>query len=374
MNVEVRTYRIPTPAPEADGTATWEATEVLVVLVREGNATGLGWSYCAAPAAARVVTDLLAPALSSRRNRGGSPDDIRLGADAYDIPRLWQKLLPAVRNAGRPGIASMALSAVDLALWDLKARLLGLPLDRLLGRCRDTVPVYGSGGFVTLDDEQLTAQLRHWTDDVGVTAVKIKVAERWGQAADRDLWRAKRAQAVIGDGVELFVDANGGYSVGQAKRIGAAYDDLGVTWFEEPVSSDDLTALAALRATLRTDVAAGEYADGPAYALRMCAADAVDCLQLDVTRCGGITGWLRATAIADAFGLQVSGHCAPSLHLAPALATPNLRHVELFADHERLEPMLFDGLPDVAGGALHPTGGPGNGMALASRAEQYRTG
>jgi L-alanine-DL-glutamate epimerase-like enolase superfamily enzyme len=106
----------------------------------------------------------------------------------------------------------------------------------------------------------------------------------------------------------------------------------------------------------------------------MCVAGAVDCLQLDVTRCGGITGWLRAAAVADAFGLQVSGHCAPSLHVAPALAIPNLRHVELFADHERLEPMLFDGLPVLSAGALHPTGAPGHGMALAERAEQHRTG
>ena len=357
--VDVSTYRVPTVAPEADGTATWDATELVVVQPVAGGVRGLGWSYCAAPAAAAVIGDHLTPVV--------------VGHSALDVPGLWQRMAIAVRNAGRPGLVSMAIAAFDLALWDLKAKLLDLPLDRLLGRCRDTVPVYGSGGFVSLDDEQLSAQLRHWTDEVGVRAIKIKVGERWGQAPKRDLARTRRARAVVGDDVELFVDANGGYSIGQARRLGAVYDDLGVTWFEEPVSSDDLDGLADLRRQLRCDIAAGEYADSSAYAQRMCASGAVDCLQLDVTRCGGITGWLRAAAIADAHGLQVSGHCAPSLHLAPALAAPNLRHVELFADHERLEPMLFDGVPPTQAGSVVPTERPGNGMTLAARAGRWCT-
>ena len=357
--LHVSTYRVPTEQPEAEGTATWDATELVVVQPVAGDHTGLGWSYCAAPAGARVIADLLRPVV--------------LGSDALDVPGSWQAMHQAVRNAGAPGLVSMAIAAVDLALWDLKAKLLGLPLNRLLGRCRDTVPVYGSGGFVSLTDTQLTAQLRHWTDDVGIGQVKIKVGERWGQAPDRDLERTRRTCAVVGNDVEVFVDANGGYTPGQARRLGRAYDDLGVTWFDEPLSSDDLDGLALLREHLQSDIAAGEYGDSARYAQRMCAAGAIDCLQLDVTRCAGITEWLRAAAVAQSMSLQVSGHCAPSLHLAPALAAPNLRHVEYFADHTRLEPMLFDGLPDLQAGQLLPSDRPGNGMALAGRAEQYRS-
>jgi len=353
------TYRVPTPAPEADGTATWDATELVVVQPVADSQVGLGWSYCAAPAAARVITDLLVPVV--------------VGRDALDVPGAWQAMVAAVRNAGRPGVVSMAIAAVDLALWDLKAKLLGLPLDRLLGRVRDTVPVYGSGGFVSLDDTELTEQLRHWTRDLGIPRVKIKVGERWGQAPDRDLARTCRTRQVVDNDVEVFVDANGAYPQGQARRLGQAYVDLGVTWFEEPVSSDDLAGLASLRTRLPCDIAAGEYCDSALYARRMCAAGAVDCMQLDVTRCAGITEWLRAAAVADAHGLQVSGHCAPSLHLAPALAAPNLRHVELFADHERLEPLLFDGVPVVVDGHLLPQNSPGNGMTLTARAQQYQT-
>lgn len=356
--LRLSSYRVPTAAPEADGTATWEATELLVVEAVAGDQVGLGWSYCAARAVERVVADLLTPVV--------------VGGDALDVPRLWQRMVRTVRNAGRPGLVSMAVAAVDLALWDLKAKLLDLPLDRLLGRCRDRVPCYGSGGFVSLSDDELTAQLRHWVDDLEVTSVKIKVGEGWGSAPERDLARARRAREVVGDAVELFVDANGGYGPGQARRLGRAYDGLGVVWFEEPVSSDDLPTLAGLRRVLRADVAAGEYADSVGYAERMCRAEAVDCLQLDVTRCAGITEWLRCAAVAAGHGLQVSGHCAPSLHVAPALAVPNLRHVELFADHERLEPLLFDGVPAVEAGALVPSDAPGNGFALAERAARYR--
>lgn len=356
--VAVSTYRVPTPAPQADGTARWDATELVVVQVTAGNQEGLGWSYCSAAAAAQVVSALLTPVVS--------------GSDALDVPGTWSAMVAAVRNAGRPGLVSMAVAAVDLALWDLKARLLGLPLHRLLGAVRDTVPVYGSGGFVTQDDAELASALNGWTQTCGISRVKIKVAEGWGGNPARDLARVALARRTVGDEVELFVDANGGYTPAQARRLGASYDDLGVTWFEEPVSSDSLVDLALLRRALRSDVAAGEYGDGVRYATRMLAAGAVDCLQVDVTRCAGLTEWLRCAAVAAGFGVEVSAHCAPSLHVAPAACVPNLRHIEYFADHARLEPMLFSGVLRPEGGVVQPAEEPGNGLRLLEHAEQFR--
>ena len=353
--VDVRVLSVPTPRPEADGTAQWDATGVLVVLASAGSETGLGWSPCAAPAAARIVTDVLAPHV--------------LAQDCFGVPALWSAMTHALRNAGRPGLGMMAVSAVDAALWDLKARLLGMPLDQLLGRSRPAVDVYGSGGFVSLHEDELDGQLHRWTADLGVSSVKIKVGEDWGHCTDRDLQRATHARHVIGDDVALFVDANGGYTPGQARRMGAAYDDLGVTWFEEPVSSEDVNVLSQLRQDLRCDIAAGEYVDSPRAALALCGA--VDCLQLDATRCGGPTGFLRAAAVAEAHGLDVSGHCAPSMHLHVGLACPNLRHVELFSDHERVEQLVFDGVTTTRDGQQCGTGAPGNGLQLASRAEQF---
>lgn len=357
-SVEAAAYTVPTDAPEGDGTLTWDSTTIVVVRARAGEVVGTGWTYGSA-ACAQVVSGLLADVVTDRQ--------------AMDVTGSWAAMVRAVRNAGRPGLVSMAISAVDLALWDLKARILGLPLDRLLGRSRDSVPVYGSGGFVSMSDDELVAQLEHWTGELGIPRVKIKVGQDWGQQEARDLARTALVRRTVGDDVAVFVDANGGYTSGQARRMGRAYDDLGVTWFEEPVSSEDLSELASLRWVLQTDIAAGEYLDGPRAAEQMLSAQAVDCLQLDATRCLGITGWTAGAGIALAHGLQVSGHCGPALHVAVAASIPNLRHLEYFADHARLERMLFDGVTVPVDGALPLPDGPGNGYALSGEAERYRT-
>lgn len=352
--LDVVTYRFPTPEPEADGTLEWDATVAVVVIARSGDTTGVGWTYSTGAAAA-VIRDHLIIAVDGR--------------DAFDVPGCWQAMHRTCRNLGTRGLVAQAISAVDIALWDLKARLLALPLWQLFGRARDSVPVYGSGGFTSLTDDELERQVHGWLA-AGCTAVKIKIGESWGGNVPRDLARVALLRKVAGDDVALMVDANGAYSRGQARRVGAALDDLGVVWFEEPVSSDDLAGLAAVRAATRCDVAAGEYAADVYEAAALC--PVVDCLQLDVTRCGGYTGFQRAAAVAAAHNLDVSGHCAPALHAPVAAATPNLRHVEWFADHARLEPLLADGVPVVEGGAIRLGSAPGHGMNLRSSAALFR--
>ncbi|MGW3210131.1 enolase C-terminal domain-like protein [Streptomyces sp. NPDC001135] len=359
--VETAVYTVPTDTPEADGTLAWDRTTLVLATVRSGTTTGLGYTY--APAAtAHVVRDLLAGTVT--------------GLTALDVPRANERMCRAVRNAGLPGVAAQAIAAVDIALWDLKARLLGLPLVGLLGAAHDDVPVYGSGGFTTYDAERQDRQLRGWAEDEGIPRVKIKIGESWGSRESRDLERVARARASVGDAVELYVDANGGYTCGQALRVGGALTDHGVTWYEEPVSSDHLTLLADLRGRLPMDVTAGEYGYTLPYFEHMLAARAVDCLQADVTRCGGITVWLRAAALAHARGIDVSGHCAPHAHAHAAAAVPNLRHLEWFHDHVRIERLLFDGVLDPGGGSVTPGAGgaPGLGLTLVEeRAEKYRT-
>jgi len=292
------------------------------------------------------------------------------------VPAAWEAMVRALRNAGRPGIGGCALSAVDVALWDLAARLTDQPLCRLLGQCRDDVPLYGSGGFTSYDDEQLERQIASWTQ-LGLPHAKIKIGESWGARVERDLHRVQQALSLISPGTDLFVDANGAYTVGQALRVGRALDGMGVTWFEEPVSSDDLEGLARLRAGLIADVAAGEYVYRLADARTLCAGPSgpvVDCLQIDATRCGGFTEWRRIAALADGWGLQVSGHCAPALHCHVAASTPNLRHVEWFHDHVRIEGLLLDGVPGGDGGAMWPDlATAGHGMSLRHDiAQEYR--
>jgi L-alanine-DL-glutamate epimerase-like enolase superfamily enzyme len=357
-SVEAAAYVVPTDLPEADGTFAWDSTTMVVVHARSGDCTGTGWTYGSA-ACAEVVRHDLAPLVE--------------GHDALAVPAAWDRMTRGLRNIGRPGVGGMALSAVDLALWDLAARLHDVPLHRLLGQVRDRVPVYGSGGFTTYDARQLADQLGGWVHEQGIPRVKIKIGESSGSREARDLERVAQAREAIGPEADLYVDANGGYSVGQARRVAGLLTEHDVHWFEEPVSSDDLAGLADVRRHSAADVAAGEYGYDLTYFERMCDAGAVDCLQVDVTRCGGVTELLRAAAVAAAHGLEVSSHCAPYAHLAAVAAVPNLRHQEWFHDHVRIEQLLFGGCSGPVDGSLRPGDAPGNGLGWRDDvAEQYR--
>ncbi|HEY5429929.1 MAG TPA: enolase C-terminal domain-like protein [Solirubrobacteraceae bacterium] len=355
--LDVSAYRVPTDVPESDGTAEWGATTIVVVRVRGGGRTGLGWTY-GSPASAMVIESTLA--------------DVVVGGDALRVSAAWERMVVACRNLGRPGVASMAIAAVDTALWDLKARLLELPLATLLDAVRGSVPVYGSGGFCSYSDARLVEQLAGWVER-GIPRVKMKV----GRDPMRDLQRVAVAREAIGPDTELYVDANGALSRAQALRFARrCAEDFDVRWFEEPVSSDDLEGLRFVRdrAPGGMDIAAGEYGYMLGYFERMLAAGAVtSCLQADVTRCEGITGFRRVAALCEARSVELSAHCGPSIHAHVCCSVPGLRHLEYFHDHVRLERMLFDGVLEPRDGALHPDfSRPGNGLELRrSDAERY---
>ncbi len=346
--LDVACYTIPTDAPESDGTLEWDSTTIVVVEAHAGGETGLGYTY-ASKAAAELVDEKLR--------------DVVEGADALSVRSTWLRMGEVLRNAGRPGVGAMAVSAVDTALWDLKARLLDLPLVTLLDAAHEGVPVYGSGGFCSYSLQRLQEQLGGWVAE-GIPRVKLKV----GREPRNDPKRMDAVREAIGDETELYVDANGAYGRKQALAWAERYaGEWGVSWFEEPVSSADFDGLRLLRDRAPLEIAAGEYA----YVLRDVAniVDRVDCLQLDVTRCCGITGVLEGAALANAHCLQVSGHCAPQLSAHALAAVSNRRHLEYFHDHVRIESMLFDGVLEPVDGELRPDRSrPGHGLEL-KRAE-----
>jgi L-alanine-DL-glutamate epimerase-like enolase superfamily enzyme len=334
--IAVSCYTVPTEIPESDGTFAWEKTTLVLVEAGAGDQVGIGFSY------ADVATGKLAESLLA---------GIVIGRSAFDIPGAHAAMLREIRNLGRAGIASMAISAIDNALWDLKARLLGISLLDLLGAVRDAAPIYGSGGFTSYSIGKLQEQLAGWAAE-GITMVKMKIGS--DPAADPD--RVSAAREAIGPNVKLFVDANGAYSRKGALALAEILSDYDVCWFEEPVSSDDLEGLHLLRnrAPAGMDIAAGEYGYDAGYFLRMLSAGAVDVLQADATRCSGITGFLEAGSLCGAFRQPFSFHCAPSLHAAAACAIPAFQVGEYFFDHARIERMLFDGALQPVNGALSP--------------------
>lgn len=359
--LEVAAYRIPTATPEADGTISWDATTmVLVEAVASSGQRGLGYTYASA-AAAPLIRELLAPLVVGR-----AVDDLRA---------TWGAMIAAVRNVGRPGIASTAISAVDTALWDLKAHLAGQALFILLGAHRHEVPIYGSGGFTTYAEKQLVEQLAGWVEE-GIPRVKMKVARDWGTKPDEDLARVGAVRKAIGPNAELFVDANGGYTVKQATEMARRFAEYDVTWFEEPVSSDQRDQLAFVRQHVPMRVAAGEYGYDPWYFREMLVAEAVDVLQADATRCLGVTGFLEAGVIAHSFAIPFSAHTAPSLHAQVGCVVPEILNVEYFYDHARIEEMFFDGVPRRVDGCLCPDPNrPGLGLELKrADAERFRIG
>jgi L-alanine-DL-glutamate epimerase-like enolase superfamily enzyme len=354
-SVRTAAYRIPTDRPEADGTFAWDSTTLVTVDVRGGGMSGFGYSY-----GSSAMVDLI----------GGQLSHALVGLDALAVEAAWNAMLRQVRNIGRPGMAAMAIGAVDAALWDLKCKLLGVPLVTLLGAAREAAPVYGSGGFTSYSPDELCAQLRGFVEQ-GMRRVKMKI----GTHPEHDLARVRAARAALGDDVELMVDANGAYERKQALSFAQAFAEQRVTWFEEPVSSDDLDGLRMLRdrAPAGMAIAAGEYGYDTFYFRRMLQAGAVDILQADGTRCLGVTGFLAAARLCQAFNVPLSSHCAPAFHAHLACAATPLVHIEYFYDHARIEQMLFDGYVAPRDGLLSPDRTrPGIGVELKrASAERY---
>lgn len=357
-SVTASAYQVPTATEhESDGTLLWDSTTIVVVEVSAGGSTGLGYTYCDA-SAAQVIDSKLAGVVE--------------GADPMMPQKAWAQMQMATRQLGHDGIAAMAVSAVDIALWDLKARLLDLSLADVLPRYRESIPVYGSGGFCNYNEHQLREQVGGWAEQ-GFQSVKIKV----GRDSEADPDRVRLVKETVGPDVEVMVDANGANAAPDAVRWAQLYRDIAaVSYFEEPVSSDDLSGLAYVRdrAPHGLAVAAGEYGWNLPYFQRMLDAGAVHILQADVTRCGGITNLLRIDGLCKARNLPFSAHCAPAISAHACCALESIIHIEYFFDHYRIEGMLFDGTLSPEDGLLTPERSrAGLGLELRRQeAERYR--
>jgi L-alanine-DL-glutamate epimerase-like enolase superfamily enzyme len=335
-NVHVSAFTVPTMSPESDGTLEWDATTLVLVQIQAGGKTGIGYSY-ADVATAQLIAKTLAPKIG--------------GLDALATGAAWHTMVHAIRNLGRPGVCSMAIAAVDNALWDLKGKCLGVSVAVLLGLVRPEIMAYGSGGFTSYTDKELVDQLAGWAQE-GLRAVKMKI----GRDPAADVKRVKLVREAIGPNVALFVDANGAYTRKQALLQARRFAESGVTWFEEPVSSDDLEGLHLIRdqGPEGMAIAAGEYGYDALYFRRMLSAEAVDVQQADATRCAGITGFMQADALCESHSMPLSAHCAPSIHAHACCAAQRAVNTEYFFDHIRIEKMAFEGAIEAKAGALRP--------------------
>ena len=348
--VKVSAYKVPTDLPEADGTIEWDSTTMVLVEIEVGGKKGVRYTY-AHEGAGLVIEKTL--------------KQIVVGKDAMNIPGITSHCIRAIRNNGDCGIAMMAVSAVDNALWDLKAKILNLPLCSLLGQVKEGMLVYGSGGFTSYSNAQTQKQFQSWARE-SITYFKMKI----GSDPGKDVERIKAARKSIGNDAGLFVDANGAYTVKQALQKAKEFDEYNISWYEEPVTSANLKGLHFIRehAPFKINVAAGEYGYNLPYFDKMLHAGAVDILQADATRCGGISYFMKVGYMAEAYEIPFSSHCAPSLHLHAALALPSFYIAEYFHDHIRIEKMFFDGVTKPKNGMVYPDmSKPGIGLTLKEK-------
>jgi L-alanine-DL-glutamate epimerase-like enolase superfamily enzyme len=354
--VNTSAYKVATDAPEADGTLRWDSTTLVLVEVEAADKKGIGYTYANESAAFLIERKL---------------KDLVLQKNALDIQGINSFLTQQIRNSGTCGITMMAISAIDNALWDLKSKIFHVPLCKLIGQVKDAMLIYGSGGFTSYNKKQLQQQFTHWAEK-SIQYMKMKV----GTQPDTDVQRVKDAREILSDDVQLMIDANGAYTAKQALQKAAEVVQYNVTWFEEPVSSDNLEGLHFIRehAPEQMNIAAGEYGYNLPYFEIMLHAESVDVLQADATRCGGITGFLKAGVLAEAYQLPFSSHCAPALHLHAAVCLPSFFISEYFHDHVRIEEMLFDGVSPPENGVLKPDlSRPGLGIEFKHRdAEKFK--
>ena len=305
----------------------------------------------------------------------GTFKELLVGQDPLNIEKIWDDLFWCVRGVGRKGLAFCALSAVDVALWDLKAKHFNAPLYQLLGPYTDTVPVYGSGGWTNFNIEELVAEQTGYVER-GFKAIKMKVGKDFGKSEREDIQRLAAVREAVGDDIEIYIDANNGYYAKQAIYMGKAFEEYRVGWFEEPVLADDIDGLAAIAKAINIPVATGEHEYTKFGFKELIARGGADIVQPDVGRVGGITEWMKVAHLAHAFNLPVAPHAYQLIHLHLACATPNLKVVEYLGIAEESDKIVYKEWSAPKDGMWSPDPNkPGLGLELDPEAvEKYAAG
>lgn len=289
-----------------------------------------------------------------------------IGEDPNDIAKVYDKLLWAGASVGRSGVATQALAAIDVALWDLKAKRAGLPLAKLLGAHRDSVRTYNtSGGFLNASLEEVRDRATRSLQE-GIGGIKIKVGL---PDSAEDLRRVAGVREHIGADVPLMVDANQQWDRATALRMGRRLEEFDLVWIEEPLDAYDAEGHAQLAAALDTPIATGEMLASVAEHVRLIESRACDIIQPDAPRVGGITQFLRLAALADQRGLGLAPHFAMEIHLHLAAAYPREPWVEHF---DWLDPLFEERLETRDGRMLVPDR-PGLGVTLSGQARAWTT-
>lgn len=295
---------------------------------------------------------------------------VLIGEDPMDHERIWQKMYWGLLSTGRRGAPMIAIGIVDNAIWDLKGRITGQPVHKLLGCYRDSVPSYGSGINLNLDDDELVAQMAGFVR-AGFRMVKMKIGHPDPQ---RDIERIRRVREAIGPDVDLCVDANNAWSLTTAIEIARQIEPFDIYWLEEPILADEIDSLAQLARATRIPIAAGENHYGKWEFKELIGKRAVAFVQADVVKCGGVTEFLKIAAMADAHGLPVCPHFSNFVDVACIAAVPNGLVHEFAEDLFEPPARLLESCARPVDGMIAPLDRPGFGLELLpDAAERFGT-
>lgn len=342
--------RLPADEPLAGGRTIPNTTRDIVVLkmATKDGTEGLGVTFFggAMTGALKTACDELAV--------------LTIGEDARHVERIIDKLRTAALSCGPGGLFTLALSAIDTALWDIRSKALGLPLAQLLGGFRDRVPAYASGALMrNLSlDEVVTAAGR--LVERGWPSMKTQLALPGHTSAEIETERIRLIRDVIGPDVKLMCDINQRWSVYQAVDIGQRIEPYHLHWLEDVTTCDDYGGLAKVTAALKTPIAGGEYVYGIAPLRHMLEARSVSIVMIDLVRVGGVTQWMKAAGMAEAFNMPVVSHLIPEVHVHLIAAIPN-GHIVEYMPWTRT---LFDDPPLPVKGMMTVPSKPGLGLSF----------
>jgi len=351
---EVRVHLVsaPVPAGFADATRTVECVGYTVVrVITDQGLEGLGLTYheVGGEATRGLIRHNIAPRL--------------IGRDPFETEALWQEMVAYLRGVGRKGLTYCALSAVDIALWDLKGKIVEMPLVRLLGGNRTRVPVYASGGWTSFSDEHLAADSKAKVAR-GYRAIKVKVGVEGGGNPARDLRRIRMVREAVGPDVQILLDANNCWDAATAIQFANRVRDCDITFFEEPVAADDIPGLARFRRGTDIPLATGEH-EYTRFGVRdLVLHEAADVVQVDGARVGGYTELLKAAAITQAWNLRLAPHAMEHMHLPLVAATANAMFLERLDIFEGITELVFRDPPAVVDGYMTVPERPGLGLEL----------
>lgn len=350
-NVESHLLHVPMSRPRASPTeaASGRLNHIVTLLVEletDAGLRGMGFAYAlqgSGRAFLATAQDDLAPLV--------------LGEDPLDNARLETKVYWRLQTIGRRGLVQQVYSAFDVALWDLKGKSANLPLYKLLGGARESSAVYGSDtAWLWMTPQQIIEASQPYLDQ-GMMGIKVKV----GADPEADAERLTELREAWGDEIWLGVDANERYDYATALAMGHFFEEeIGADWFEEPITCEDIEGHARLASKLEVPIAAGEMLFDRSEFIAYLERGALAVLQPDVTRLGGITGWLKTAALADQYGLPISPHLLPEISVHLACGLPGVTSVEYMPWHMA----LFTNPPRLERGRMVPPPGPGLGLEL----------